>query len=265
MAAVPTSRILRPGLASIKLDGVFSFLGPSAQCARNAPSACFSTSPARWKKDNNRTRGLSAVRNTGLRPRQTLSVKQKDFEKQQLPTPVLFEENVTGTADHGLWDFFKDQKLLQTPVEEQRHGRSWTVGELRSRDWNSLHQLWWLCVKERNRLATEKIERKRLNAGYGDHENQGRDKSVQETMKAILDTLAERHEAYKQAFELAKRDPDIDLSRTDGPQYTQKPYDAFEADEAIRDAEPEPTIEEPTKDRTLAEPEVQPKEKVKYA
>jgi large subunit ribosomal protein L47 len=30
---------------------------------------------------------------------------------------------VTGTPDHGLWDFFKDQKLLQTPVDEQRHGR----------------------------------------------------------------------------------------------------------------------------------------------
>lgn len=103
-------------------------------------------------------------------------------------------------------------------------GRPWTVGELRSRDFEALHQLWWICVKERNRLATEKIERKRLNAGYGDLETQNRDKTVQETMKAILDTLAERHQAYQEAFALAQRDPDIDLSRTDGPQYTQPPY-----------------------------------------
>jgi large subunit ribosomal protein L47 len=103
-------------------------------------------------------------------------------------------------------------------------GRSWTIGELRSRDWESLHQLWWVCVKERNRLATEKIERERLQAGYGDRENEARDKTVQKTMKAILDTLAERHQAYHEAFELAKRDPQIDLSRTDGPQYKQAPY-----------------------------------------
>jgi len=104
-------------------------------------------------------------------------------------------------------------------------GRAWTVGELRSRDWDSLHQLWWLCVKERNRLATEKLERARINAGYGDYENKQRDKTVQETMKAVLDTLAERHQAYQEALELAKNDPSIDLSRIDGPQYTQPaPY-----------------------------------------
>jgi large subunit ribosomal protein L47 len=62
------------------------------------------------------------VRATGLRPRQTLSVREKNFEKQRLPTPVKIEEKATGTADHGLWDFFTDKKLLQTPVEEQRHG-----------------------------------------------------------------------------------------------------------------------------------------------
>lgn len=43
-------------------------------------------------------------------------------------------------------------------------------------------------------------------------------------MKAILDTLAERHQAYQEAYILAQHDPDIDLSRTDGPQYTQPPY-----------------------------------------
>jgi len=134
-------------------------------------------------------------------------------------------------------------------MEEHRHGRSWTVGELRSRDWESLHQLWWVCVKERNRLATEKIERKRLQAGYGDHENEYRDKTVQKTMKAILDTLAERHQAYHEAFELAKRDPQIDMSRTDGPQYQQAPYDHFEADD---DAQPEPTNEAPVKEKTAA-------------
>lgn len=218
MVSASTSRILRPSLASPPSEAVLSFLVPSIRYAR------FSTSPALLKKDNNSNRGVSAVRQTGLRPRQTLSVRQKDFANQQLPTPEKIEEKPTGTQDHGLWDFFKDQKLLQTPAEHVQHGREWTVGELRSKDWDSLHQLWWVCVKERNRLATEKLERARLNALYGDHETKARDEVVQKTMKAIIDTLAERTQAYQEARELASRDPSIDLSRTDGPQYTQLPY-----------------------------------------
>jgi len=84
--------------------------------------------------------------------------------------------------------------------------------------------LWWVCVKERNRLATEKIERYRLDAGYGDYENKNRDDTVQKTMKAILDTLAERQQAYAEAVELAERDPSIDLTRVDGPQFTEPAY-----------------------------------------
>ncbi|KAF2124939.1 MRP-L47-domain-containing protein [Dothidotthia symphoricarpi CBS 119687] len=265
---MPSSRILRPSLASTTSE-VLSFLVPSAQCAR-ASVARFSTSPTPWKADNNKMRGVSSVRRTGLRPRQTLSVKEKDFENQRLPTPVAFQRDVKGTPDHGLWDFFKDKKLLQTPMEAQRHGRAWTAGELRSRDWDTLHQLWWVCVKERNRLATENLERARLKAGYGDHESNERDKTVQKTMKAILDTLTERNLAYQEALELAKQDPEIDLRRTDGPQYTPSAYDPTETDHfedtQYGSAEAEPpvesqTINEPAIDKPLATEE-RPKEKV---
>jgi large subunit ribosomal protein L47 len=46
-------------------------------------------------------------------------------------------------------------------------------------------------------------------------------------MQAILDTLEERHKAWEKAHRLAVMDPDIDLTRTDGPQYLgdQNPYD----------------------------------------
>ncbi|KAH6612091.1 50S ribosomal protein-like protein L4 [Boeremia exigua] len=222
MASTSTCRLLRPSLTSARSDAVLALLTPSTRCAR------FSTSPTLQKKDNNSNRGVSAVRRTGLRARQTLSVRQKDFENQQLPTPVKVEEKPTGTQDHGLWDFFKNQTLLSTPTELSQHGREWTMGELRSKDWDSLHQLWWVCVKERNRLATEKLERARLKALYGDHEGKERDEAVQKTMKAILDTLAERTQAYQEALALASQDPSIDLSRTDGPQYTQLPYDPLE-------------------------------------
>lgn len=103
-------------------------------------------------------------------------------------------------------------------------GRAWTVHELRGRDWETLQRLWWVCVKERNRLATEKLERARQKAGYGDVEGKDRDKVVQETMKAIIDTLAERNNAYQEAYELARNDPTIDLTRTEH-QYQESPYE----------------------------------------
>jgi large subunit ribosomal protein L47 len=52
-----------------------------------------------------------------MRKRQTLSVKG-----EALPKPVKIEAKVTGTEDHGLWGFFKNKELLQTPVAEQQHG-----------------------------------------------------------------------------------------------------------------------------------------------
>lgn len=104
-------------------------------------------------------------------------------------------------------------------------GRPWTVNELRNRDWETLQQLWWVCVKERNRLATAKYEHKRQGAGYGQTEMQKRDEAIQETMKAILDTLAERNKAYEEAYKLAQRDPTIDLRRTEH-QYQEPSYDS---------------------------------------
>jgi large subunit ribosomal protein L47 len=108
---------------------------------------------------------------------------------------------------------------------DDNSGRAWTVNELRNRDWETLQQLWWVCVKERNRLATAHYEHRRQGAGYGRTEMEERDETIQKTMKAILDTLAERNTAYGEAYKLAKHDPTIDLDRP-GYQYQEPSYDA---------------------------------------
>lgn len=41
-------------------------------------------------------------------------------------------------------------------------GRSWNVSELRRKSFKDLHTLWYILLRERNVLATQKAERKRL-------------------------------------------------------------------------------------------------------
>lgn len=67
---------------------------------------------------------------------------------------------------------------MNTPEEDFAYGRPWSVEELRKKSWEDLHSLWWVCCKERNRIATEAYERKRAEAGYGDSESGTRDRTV---------------------------------------------------------------------------------------
>jgi len=110
---------------------------------------------------------------------------------EPLPQPSSYQPGTTtahadGTSSailtdkrHGLWGFFpKPHTLLATPDEEAQHGRAWTVQELRQKGWDDLHGLWWMCVRERNRLATAKREREFSKIGFGDAEGDERDAEV---------------------------------------------------------------------------------------
>jgi large subunit ribosomal protein L47 len=81
--------------------------------------------------------------------------------------------------DHGLWGFFHSkEKPMNTPEEDAAHGRPWKPEDLRRKNWEDLHALWWVCAKELNILATEGYERARVKAGYGDSEAGNRRKRV---------------------------------------------------------------------------------------
>jgi large subunit ribosomal protein L47 len=167
------------------------FLAPSLQFNLNQlPSQCASfssTSVAGRGRDLSKSRGVSAIHRTG--PKFPLGVS-----KFPLPTPIKPEalEPRNPTTEHGLWEFFpRDRQALSTPEYDVAHGvhpspilhsfcdydlsltqagRPWSVQELREKSWGDLHCLWWVCVKERNRIATSNLERKRLKAGYGSWE-----------------------------------------------------------------------------------------------
>ncbi|KAF1987411.1 MRP-L47-domain-containing protein [Aulographum hederae CBS 113979] len=163
------------------------------------------------KRDYNHERGNSAIHSSGLRRRQTLEVRDKP-----IPVPTKPEERSKPAIDdtHGLWGFFnKEKRILALPEEDGAHGRAWYVAELRNKSWEDMHSLWWVCLKELNRLSTEKRIRGQLKAGYGDYEADERAKTVKSTMKAIRHTLIERWHAWNDAKKLAKTDPEVDFSK----------------------------------------------------
>lgn len=165
--------LLRPSIAHTSPPP--SFLAPALSLIQF--TSVSTSSPTHGNHDRNRLRGLSALRHTGLRKRQTLSVNLAN-----LPKPVLDPQRrsaVDVDPEHGLWDFFnEDRTALITPKELEAHGRAWMVSELRRKDWDDLWRLWWSCVKERNRIETFLIEKERVGKLEGGEEAEKRVKTV---------------------------------------------------------------------------------------
>ena len=87
----------------------------------------FSTSPShflrRYRRDNNKLRGVSALRRKGFK--KPISIRPI-VARLGLPKPVLDPKRrskIHVDDNHGLWGFFNEKKeLLSTPDEEAKHG-----------------------------------------------------------------------------------------------------------------------------------------------
>jgi large subunit ribosomal protein L47 len=118
---------------------------------------------------------VSAIRRTG--PRAPLSIAE-----YELPRPVTDpspRKEFKTNPKHGLWSFFNaDKTAMSSPEEEHAHSRAWLYAELSYKSFEDLHGLYWVYVKERNRIPTAKKERHRVYAGFGDYENQDQEAAV---------------------------------------------------------------------------------------
>ncbi|KAK2759479.1 54S ribosomal protein L4 mitochondrial [Arachnomyces sp. PD_36] len=199
MSRQSVSKVLHQYGASSRVELPPPFLAPALHfplISSSIQTSRFSTTHAVAAREKSKLRGVSAIHRTG--PRRPLLVS-----KHPLPRPVENPEKRETTPNHGLWGFFGDDKsALIPPADEHSHGRSWTIEELRQKSWDDLYSLWWVCVKERNRIATSNSERERLQAGYGEYEANHRDETVRVTQKAIKHVLRERYYAWTEAREL---------------------------------------------------------------
>jgi len=161
----------------------------------------------------NRERGASAIHRRPHPGKLSLLFKNKNIELPE-PRKILdIRKRIQIDDNHPLWGFFnKDKASLPTPEDDHKHGRAWTVEELRHKSWLDIHRLWWVCAKERNIIATQQNERQRLNPGYGESEAQKRERAVLDTQRAIKHTLTERHYAWQEALKIAEKDETVNLS-----------------------------------------------------
>jgi hypothetical protein len=62
----------------------------------------------------------------------------------------------------GLSEFFDTPKGWIWSDKEAITGRAWMASELRIKGFEDLHGLWWVCIKEMNKLESQKQEARRF-------------------------------------------------------------------------------------------------------
>jgi len=72
-------------------------------------------------------------------------------------------------------------------------GRAWRASELRLKSFDELHQLWFVLLKEKNRLATDRAVQENQRGWSG----VGRMRKVKESMARIKTVLRERTLVYQ--------------------------------------------------------------------
>ncbi|KAJ7675827.1 mitochondrial 39-S ribosomal protein L47 (MRP-L47)-domain-containing protein, partial [Mycena polygramma] len=122
------------------------------------------------------------------------------------------------SSDHGLYGFFRrkddpnlrgdDQYDTFTDPNIKYTGRSWLASELRLKSFKDLHTLWYVLLRERNMLATQREEMRRLGLPPRrfPHANAVNSAKCRKSMARIKAIMNERRLAYEGAVELAEKE-----------------------------------------------------------
>ncbi|KAG6897071.1 hypothetical protein C0992_004312 [Termitomyces sp. T32_za158] len=129
----------------------------------------------------------------------------------------ILKEKVQVREDHGLWGFFRKKDKADEFEGEAKYevlegsqtmlrqtGRSWKASELRLKSFKDLHTLWYILLRERNLLATQKEEGRRIGIQEGLQVSGHKVHHTRKSMARIKAVLNERRLAYEGALEIVE-------------------------------------------------------------
>ncbi|KAI8978663.1 mitochondrial 39-S ribosomal protein L47 (MRP-L47)-domain-containing protein [Trametes punicea] len=137
--------------------------------------------------------------------------------------------------NHGLYAFFRkkvgDGKVTYETVEvtdivSDKSGRAWTAAELRRKSFKDLHTLWYVVLRERNLLATQKAEARRLGANTQTLGLLAKTYRCRKTMARIKYVINERRLAYEGALRIHNEQREKILKTQDAARVAAEAQDA---------------------------------------
>ncbi|KAJ3269701.1 39S ribosomal protein L47, mitochondrial [Terramyces sp. JEL0728] len=96
----------------------------------------------------------------------------------------------------GLEEFFDNSKGWVWEEQALKTGRAWMSSELRNKSFDDLHSLWWVCIKEMNKLLSQQQEARRFKVFFT---QDTRKHQVKLTMARIKQVLWERRSNWMEA------------------------------------------------------------------
>ncbi|TPX67780.1 hypothetical protein SpCBS45565_g03586 [Spizellomyces sp. 'palustris'] len=120
---------------------------------------------------------------------------------------------VGGILRRGLQDFFDNEKGWTWSESALPTGRAWLAAELRKKSFEDLHQLWWVCIKEQNKIYSQKEEARRFSLFFP---HKDRLFQVKLTMNRIKQVVWERRTQWVRAQAVVQRERRAEELRTEG-------------------------------------------------
>ncbi|GAA5989168.1 hypothetical protein JCM11641_002546 [Rhodosporidiobolus odoratus] len=130
----------------------------------------------------------------------------------RIPRSKWPKQAETETSGHPLWRFFHEEQSLEVPDKRlDNTSRSWTSLELRRKSFEDLHQLWYVLLRERNVLLTQREEARRLRIDLGSFGAVPEKlRLCQKSMARIKQVISERRHAALQAAEILRSEGKAD-------------------------------------------------------
>ncbi|KAJ3116282.1 39S ribosomal protein L47, mitochondrial [Physocladia obscura] len=195
-AVVLPRAILRMAYSRVVFSGVFQ-----SRFYSTPSNATDESSKSKTVENSTPPLPASSLFDKFARPANALSNKQV----YPAMTPIADSvKNSTETSNgRGLLDFFDNEQGWYWSESDPKTGRAWTCAELRPKSFDDLHKLWWICVKEQNKLLSQKDEARLFKILFP---NTIRLQQVRYTMRAIKAVIHERRIAYLQAQAIVERE-----------------------------------------------------------